>query len=111
MFTYAQLKRLILMKQDRVRIGNKWYPKPVEIPPPKGAGYHGMTHSGGRWTKRQCLRGEHQWDEVWSTAGHRLVCDHCQISVFIAKVDYTYDKFKNERVARLRARKKRGYGP
>ncbi len=73
--------------------------------------YQGFTHARGPWTKRQCVRGEHQWDEVWSIPNHYLSCDHCGVSVFIASVDYTYDKFAKERVARLKARKKRGYGP
>ena len=32
------------------------------------------------WKKNECSKGNHLWDEVWSTDRHYLFCDACEIS-------------------------------
>lgn len=55
----------------------------------------------GIWRKLLCKRGRHLWNEVLGTGGdlaknggweHYLVCDACQLMVFIERVDETYVK-------------------
>ena len=42
------------------------------------------------WRKFCCKRQWHLWDEVKSDPDHYLVCDACQLEVFIERIDTTY---------------------
>jgi hypothetical protein len=64
--------------------------------------YHGISHwpvnlpewAYRLWRRVMCRQGYHLWDEVlsWHSDGkqHYLVCDACQMVVFIDRIDESY---------------------
>lgn len=48
-------------------------------------GYYGITYKPK--SRYDCARGYHHLDEVWDGVEHTLVCDECQLLIYIDRID------------------------